>query len=290
MNKKTHIHLVNYEMGRFDGILSKFAFSMERELTQLGYTVTVSNTPKKADINHHINYQSYIHQKVSINTLMVTHITTDDKMNTLKKAMKTADWGVCMSTDTEWALTGKGLKNISTILPAHDGHRKPIVIYIPTNVYPDECKREWMFTELVKHIDKRHFAFLIMGTSWKSILEPLVKAGLQVQYVDHFDMNAHLQMLQASTHALYFGEDEGSMGILDAASCGLTTIAPNVGFHQDIGIDKPFSSMQELASIFDAMTRSRVSEWTWENYAKQHVKLWKKLLKTQYDKTQSRER
>lgn len=247
---------------------------MEEELRKLGHKVTVSNRPGKADVNHHINYQSYIFQPDTVNTLMVTHITTPEKLKTLKEAMKTADYGICMSGDTERQLN---MKKLATILPAHDCHRKPMIIYIPTNVYPDGCKREGMFRELLKSIDKRHFVFLIMGTGWTPILNELVSDGLQVQYVDRFDMNVHLKMLQASTHALYFGEDEGSMGILDAASCGLKTIAPPVGFHQEIGIDYPFRTQEELNAIFAGL-KPKVWDWTWEEYVKNHVKIWEKLL------------
>lgn len=275
------IRIINYEKGLFNGILSKFAEKMRDELLKRGEKVSIgTDGDKKADICHHINYQSYRHVPDTINTLMVTHITTPEKLENLQEGMKTADWGICMSRDTErYLVYSEGMKNLSTILPAHDIHKKPIVVYIPTNVYPDGCKREWMFTELVKNIDKRHFVFLVMGTGWKPILGPLVQDGLQVQYVDTFDYSVHLKMLQSSQYALYFGEDEGSMGILDASSCGLRTIAPNIGFHQDIGIDYPFSTQEELQKVFDSLT-PKVWEWTWSKYVDEHLKLWKTLCGT----------
>ena len=270
--------LVNYEKYLNNGILTKYADQMEKHLRLLKVDVSVSAEPDpKADINHHINYRSYVHVPTK-NTLMVTHITTGDKFAYLKKSMRTADWGVCFSRDTQEFLEKKGIKNLSTILPAHDGHRKPKIVAILTNVYPDGCKREEMLTALVDKIDKRAFVFLVMGKGWQPILDPLVANGLQVQYFNAFDYRYYQEILARAEYSLYFGEDEGSMGILDSVSCGLKTIAPNVGFHKDIGIDYPFHNQKELRKIFEQLAQSKVASWTWKKYAEEHLKLWEKLL------------
>lgn len=272
------VNLVNYEKYFNNGILTKYSEKLAEALKALGVEVSVSAEPdEKADVNYHINYASYQKTK-TIDTLMVTHITTPEKLEILKQGMKTAKMGICMSKDTELMLRKEGLKELCTILPAHDGHRKPKVVALLTNVYPDGCKREWMFTELVKTIDKRAFVFLVMGKGWQPILEPLVKEGLQVQYFNAFDYKAHMEILARADHSLYLGEDEGSMGILDSASCGLKLIAPNVGFHKEIGIDYPFSTQEELNEIFKKLSHTSVEDWTWEKYAKEHLKVWKLLL------------
>ena len=277
------IHIVNYEQGRFDGILSKYARMMKDVLIKRGHKVTLGSTPSpKAEVNHHINYLPYDHKKSSksINTLMVTHITTPAKWEAIKKGMDTADCGICFSEDTQKLLEGKGLKRLHTILPAHDSlQRRPRIVSILTNVYPDGCKREGMFLKLLEYIDRKKFVFFIMGKDWERILEPWLGTDFQGQLHREFEPNDYKRILDISDYCLYFGDDEGSMGILDAAQCGVKTIAPNTGFHQDIGIDYPFETQEELNQIFDKLGTNPVEDWTWDNYCRDHEKIWGDLLK-----------
>lgn len=281
MTKKLKVHLVNYEEALgINGILSKYANSMERELKKLGHKVAVSSYPDtKADINHHINYYSYQHKDGTKNTLQVTHITDDDKMFMLKKGMETADLGICFSKETEKQLKKVGVKKLATVLPAHDQlKRRPIVVSILTNVYPNGCKREWMFAELLKNIDKEKFVFLIMGKGWEQTLSPFAGTGFMAEYHKEFEPKEYKRILGLSDYCLYFGEDEGSMGILDAKAAGIPVIAPPAGFHVELGVEHPFRTQKELNAIFKSLTQTPVDDWTWENYAKQHVTLWEKLL------------
>lgn len=267
------VHIVNYEEPRYNGILSKYAYKMKDELEKLGVKVSVSNKPEKADINHHINYRSYI-PSGGIDTLMVTHITTNDKMESIKAGMRTAKKGICFSGETEEFLRKKGIKKLTTILPAHDGlPRRPRRVFISTNVYPDGCKREGMFYELLKHIDCSKFHFYVMGSGWN-----VQGLDANISYLDHFEKDDYANLMNVCDYNLYFGEDEGSMGILDAANVGMKTIAPLTGFHKEIGIDYPFKSQEELNGIFDAIAENRVEEWTWAQYTQEHLKLWQKLL------------
>lgn len=268
-----HIHIINYEEPRFNGILSKYAYKMKEELEKCGVKVTVSNKPnKRATVNHHINYRSY-KPSGTVDTLMVTHITTPDKMESIKKGMETAAKGICFSKETEELLKKEGLKNLCTINPAHDGlPRKIKNIAITTNVYPDGCKREHMFYDLLKHIDCTQFHFYIMGSGWNT-------AGLNanISYLDHFEQKDYFTILGLCDYSLYFGEDEGSMGILDATQVGLKTIAPNTGFHKELGIDYPFSTQKELEAVFQKLQSFPTKDWTWDMYAKQHLVIWNKL-------------
>lgn len=277
------IHIINYEQAFNNGILSKFAHKLHDELEKVkGIEVSIGNVPEPtADINHHVNYAPYRHSS-TINTLMVTHIDTPSKIATLMEGMKTADMGICMSDYTKNNLIEIGFdKNkLCTVLPAHDcDPRRYQIVSILTNVYPDGCKRAEMFTELVKSLDLSKWAFRIMGSGWEDILTPLVAKGLQVDYFAQFDKTNHTRILESSDYSLYFGEDEGSMGLLDAKNAGLKLIAPNIGFNIDIGVDYPFQDQEELNDIFKKLSINPVEDWTWKKYAKEHIKVWKKLLK-----------
>lgn len=276
------INLCNYEQGRFNGILSKYANKLNEFLVKKGENSRISDVPyKDADVNYHINYLPYKHENSpdSINALMITHIFDGYKMEAVKKGMETADIGVCMSEETRQQLIKEGIAEdkLVTILPAHDGHvRRHQIVAILTNVYPDGCKREEMFTKLVKTLNYNEWAFRIMGTGWLDILVPLVADGLQVDYFAEFNYDIHKQILESSDYSLYFGKDEGSMGILDSVNAGLKTIAPNTGFHKEIGIDYPFDTQKELNAIFAGLNKNRVKDWTWDTYAKKHLEVFKK--------------
>ena len=278
------VNIVNYEQGQNNGILTKFAVRLDEELRKLGVESRISPVPyRNCDVNHHINYLPYKHENSpdTINTLMVTHIFDGYKFDALKEGMKTADKGICMSSETEHNLWKKGIKKLTTVLPAHDGKpRRHKVVAILTNVYPDGCKRAEMFTALCKTLYYNKFAFRIMGTGWSDILVPLVADGLQVDLFNDFDKDLHQRILESSDYALYFGQDEGSMGLLDATNAGLKTIGTPQGFHLDMGLDYEFNTQKELNAIFKKLIKKNpVEDWTWDNYAKQHLKLWKGLLK-----------
>lgn len=281
------IHIINYEQAFNNGILSKFAHRMHDQLEKVkGIEVSIGNVPEPtADINHHINYLPYRHSG-KVNTLMVTHIWEGPKLNSVRDSLDdsedSATMGICMSKDTEKQLIAWGLNKdkLTTVLPAHDGRpRRFQIVSVLTNVYPDGCKREEMFTKLVNTLDKNKWAFRIMGSGWENILTPLVAQGLQVDYFHDFELDTYNKILDSSDYNLYFGEDEGSMGLLDAKNAGLKLIAPNIGFNIDMGVDYPFKDQEELNKIFEKLSENPVEGWTWKKYVKEHIKIWKKLTK-----------
>lgn len=279
------IHIINYEEGFNNGILSKFARKLYEELGKIkGMKVSIGKAPDlTADINHHVNYLPYKYNSdfKGIDTLMVTHIFEGYKKDALTEQMKTA-FGICMSDWTKNQLIEWGFdKNkLATVLPAHDGlTRRHQVVAILTNVYADGCKREEMFIKLVETLDNNKWAFRIMGSGWSDILAPLVAKGLQVDYFAEFDKTNHTRILESSDYNLYLGEDEGSMGLLDSKNAGLKLIAPNVGFNVDIGVEYPFKDQEELNDVFKKISINPVEGWTWKKYANEHVKIWKKLSK-----------
>lgn len=275
------INLVNYEIGIKDGILSKYAREMERCLKDMGHKVSVSNkVDLKADINHHINYIGGKVPSKGKHTLMITHFGENekDKIEMLKNNLKNSV-GICFSQDTADWIKEKGLGKMEVVLPAHNLTRRPRLISIMTDLYPDGRKREEMFEELVKHIDKKKFVFSIIGQGWRGMLEELAKEGLQIQWQPEYNPQLGQAILSTTDYALYFGKDEGAISILDATNCGVRTIAPLVGFHKEIGIDFPFDTQEELNAIFDKIGHNPVEDLTWENYTKKHVDIWTKMLK-----------
>lgn len=276
------VHIVNWEEGQNDGILTKFAKKLYEEVAKdKEFSVSIGGKPREdVDINHNVNYLPYKPNKTK-NTLMITHIWEGYKLDAVKKGMETADVGICMSEDTKEFLVKHGIdeNKLPIILPAHSGvPRRHQVVAILTNVYPDGCKRAEMLTELAKTLNNDEWAFRIMGKGWVEILTPLVLKGLNVDYFPDFDEETHKRILESSDYCLYFGKDEGAMSILDAKQAGLKLIAPNTGFHKEIGIDYPFDTQEELNGVFKGLNKNPVKDWTWKLYAEEHKKIWKKLV------------
>lgn len=272
-----NVNIVNYEMTFTNHILSKFSWRMSEELDKLGIKNIVTDAPDAAyDVNHHIIFSNYKHVP-SINTLMVTHIDSDKKLQLLKDNIQTADLAICMSQHTIDTLAEKGLPKgkMAVVLPAHDGDSVPIPVAILTNVLEDGRKREKMLYELARHIDPARFLFRIMGRNWD--IAGLQKLGLTVEYYPAFDREVHTKILRDSKYYLYMGLDEGSMGTVDAKRAGLKVISTPQGFHIELGLDYPFMTQEELNKIFLEIQTPALQNWTWEQYTKNHVKLWEQL-------------
>lgn len=283
MTKKLHVHLVNYEQNYgIDAILSKYARMMERELIDLGHEVTISGKPEKADVNHHINFISYT-PSGGKDTTMITHVSGDksltekEKIAMVKEQLKTSH-GICMNEVIKEKLVKAGCdpKKLSVSGHAHDSiPRRPTLIAILTNLYPDGRKREKYFTDLIKSIENKDFIFRIMGKGWMSVLDPLRKKKIQVQWTDKFMADLYQQLLCTSDYLLYMGdEDSLAQSVIDAKQAGLRIIAPP---QKELEVEYPFRNQAELNAIFKRMTENPVKDWTWENYTKNHLKVWEKL-------------
>lgn len=272
-----NIHIVNYEIGVKSGILTKYADMMVNGLIREGHEVTISNKPDpKAAVNHHINYQSYQSCK-GVNTAMVTHIDTPDKLKKAKEVSKEAH-GICFSKETKEYLEKNGCKNLSVILPATSVTRRPRIIAIMTQLYPDGRKREGMFIDLLKTLNPEDFAWNIVGEGWEETISQAVKTGHKVLHVPHYSSKIGQSVLNSADYLLYFGKDEGAISVLDAVYAGVKVIAPEIGFHKELGIDYPFDTQEELNGIFKKLSENRAKDWTWKNYIESHIKLWQKLL------------
>lgn len=275
-------------------ILGKFARRLYEELQNLGVQVDIGNVvDKTADINHHIIYLGYNEQtNFSHNdTLMVTHIDKVWKLDMLRKQLEVAKVGICMSRPTVDELVTAGLpsERLCFINAAHDGLIKPkkFNMGITSKVQPDGCKREGMLLGLCENISPEDFRFTIMGMGWGDIIEVLRSNGFEVKYYDDFDYNEYQTLIPSLDYYLYFGQDEGSMGFIDALAAGVKTIVTPQGYHLDApgGITHAFNELPELVGIFKGLAAERralinsVATWTWRDYAIKHVEVWEQILR-----------
>jgi len=272
-------------------ILGKFALKMQENLIKLGISVDISKVPDAtADINHHIIYHEYNREKNPIDTLMITHIDNIDKLVLLKKQIKVASLGICMSSETmNWLAQMEIDKNkLCYINPAHDQlvKIKKFIIGTTSRVQNDGRKREAFVDNLANDLDPRYFSFRIMGNSWEPQITHLRKNGFEVEYFDHFIKDEYYKLINSLDYYLYMGMDEGQMGFIDAVAAGVKTIVTPQGYHLDAknAISHPFTTYEELREIFLKLQSDRsqlvnsVAEWNWFDYTMKHVEIWDYLL------------
>ena len=221
---------------------------------------------------------------------MVTHIDDLSKLTFIKKILDASSMCICMSKQTMDWLVKMGLRKdrLCYVDPAHDGIATPkkYVIGIACRVQKDGRKREFFLDNLAKDLDPMYFKFKIMGDSWDKQVKSLRTAGFQVEYFNEFIKEKYYPMIESLDYYLYMGQDEGQMGFVDAAAAGIPSITTPQGYHLDAkdALTYPFSTYEEMLEIFLGLQNERkkivnsVSDWTWMNYTKKHVEIWKYLL------------
>lgn len=287
------IRLISYDDG---WILGKFAQKLEDELKKLGVRVDVADCcDPNADINHHISHHKYEPIADGGDTLMITHVDCKQKVELLKHQLKTAKIGICMSKDTLDKLTILGVprEKLCYVNPGQDGIIQPkkyvIGITHKTHEYIDYRKNPRIIIEMCDHISPQYFAFKIMGSGWDDIVENIRKRGFEVDYYNNFDYDIYLKLMPSLDYYLYYGNDEGSMGYLDALAAGVKTIVTPQGYHLDAkgGLTYSCEVVADFIEVLQTLQSERekiinsVKEWTWENYARKHLSIWKYLTQSE---------
>jgi SAM-dependent methyltransferase len=286
------IHLVCYE--DLDAwILGKMARRLHDELRGMGQEATLGRTPDPgADVNHHIIYWDYLDRTATVETVMITHIDEPRELAKVQRQLVDlgVEMGICMSFEAVHRLEHFGVprQKLCFITPAHDGVMTPrrTLVGITTRLYPDGRKREHLLPELAADLSPDDFRFAIMGSGWEEIVAGLRGRGFEVDYFDGFDPTVYRALIPSLDYFLYLGQDEGSLGFLDALAAGVPTIVTPQGFHLDVpgGITHPFHDLADLRRIFADIVgpkRKRAeaaSSLTWSAYARRHLLVWEYLL------------
>lgn len=282
------VHLVCEDRG---WILRKFAVRMQEELERQGYKCSISDVADpSADINHYIIYDSYAPVVSYNDTIMITHIDSYNKLELLKFQLKVAKMGICMSRETmeKLAMYGVAREKLCYINPAQDEVIKPkkYVLGITNKTHDDHRKNENVLVDLCKGLNPDYFAFKIMGSGWKDIVDEVKAMGFQIDYYDEFDYEEYIKLIPSLDYFLYWGFDEGAMGYLDALRAGVETIVTPQGFHLDAkdGITYECRTIPEFRKVLLSLQEKRekivrtVDTWTWKNYVDKHLEVWNYLL------------
>ena len=278
-------------------ILGKFAARLVDNLSEMGFDADQASEPSASvDVNHWIYFVHFDPApRPGIHTLMITHVDSVKKLNQLKAAESYCQAGICLSIDTRDMLVRRGLPTqwLPVIPPAHDVDIAPrrIKLGITTRLYADGRKGEDKLLTVAKRMRLDDFHFEIIGAGWNSIIEQLRLAGATVRWAEGTgdavrDYAIYKEWVPEFDFYLYLGEDEGSMGFLDAVSAGVNTIVTPQGFHLDFpeGLTHPVWTAADLERVLRRIQEERASRvsqvraLTWRRYAEAHVALWTELV------------
>lgn len=290
-NSSLKVRIVDMEQG---WIIGKFARKLCEELARLGVDARiVDRRDPDADINHYPLYTfiDYGGSKHINDTMMITHVDSASKVELIKSRLKTYGMGICMSRYTMNLLTSYGVprQKLCYINPAHDHVIKPrkYVIGLTYKTHPDYRKRDEFLIDIARRIDRDYFRIVIMGSGWENIISEIEKTGMETEYYPEFDYDRYVKLVPGFDFFLYFGNDEGNMGYLDALAAGVETIVTPQGFHLDArgGISYPCEDISDYVRAFEEIAERKrclvrsVEEWTWENFARKHIEVWNYILK-----------
>lgn len=279
-------------------IIYKFGKTVYDTLIEMGYDATISDEfDPKADINHYFQPNTIGYSKTTkVNdrtTFMITHIDTALKLDQIIELTKKGAVGVCMSKETKDRLIANGVRanRICYINPAQDGMIQPkkVTLGFTYRIYSDNRKRDNIILDACEGVNPDCFRFAIMGAGWEEIVKQLEEKGFEVEYYPEFDKQKYNELMPTFDYYCYFGFDEGSMGYLDAMAAGVGTIITPQGYHLDTGIDitYPVCTVEDIRNALLNIQAKRekyfnfAKTWTWENYVKKHIELWKYILKNE---------
>jgi hypothetical protein len=113
-----HVHLVLPSASK-GWILEKFALRLSENLSNWGVESDLSERPDPhADLNHWMIYHVVQGKHSTPGTFLVTHVDSIWRLQMVKRALNTADIGICLSSDTVNQLVRYGISpNRFVILP-----------------------------------------------------------------------------------------------------------------------------------------------------------------------------
>ncbi len=290
------INIVNLDK---DGwILTKFAKNIYRELKKKGLEVFLSKKPKKnVDVNHYIIFLFLKNKKEffptnTINTTMLTHVNDEIRYEKIRSTAKFLDAGIAMSEyhGNEILKKKLGLKKVYHVLPPHDSDQriKKVNFGIFSNTYSDGRKNEKVLLDVFSTLDTDLFKITIIGKGWKKIVDGLRQKNVEVKYYNFFFRTIYIHEFNKIDYLIYLGNDEGSMTFMDAIQFGIKTIMIPQGFQYDLKelvthhLKKDLSNLNKvLVKILNNKKKFKKYKnyLTWENYANNHLKIWKEIKK-----------
>lgn len=243
---------------------------------------------------HYLNVSSdFIKIDRGIHTFLVPHIDSIQKERVFLSIIKAGAIPIFLSQDHA-ERTCKRLElefNPHYILPGSDlaEDKLRFRVIISSHVYPDGRKNEHLLINLAQEISLENVHFIFIGKSWAKVEECVKKSGATVEWYSPDnsifpDYKQSLDIIKGCDLFLYLGNDEGSLGALDAYLLNIPLLISNQGFHREFTKRKNvylFDDYQSFKSKFIDLKSSLdvidSDNWTWYAMVNHYIDFWASL-------------
>jgi len=252
---------------------------------------------KNYTITHWMHYlnvsKEFIKADKGIHTFLVPHIDSIEKEKVFLSNLDAGAFPIFLSREHAESIS-KRLNLGSTphfILPGSDLAEEKLRfrVVVSSHIYPDGRKNEHLLIQLAKEISLKNMHFIFIGKSWAKVEDSVRKSGATVEWFNPVnslfpDYKQSLDIIRGCDLFLYLGNDEGSLGALDAYLVGITLLISNQGFHQEF-IDREnvylfddyYGFKTKLLELSTSLSAINSNKWTWYAMSTKYLEYWASL-------------
>ena len=243
---------------------------------------------------HYLNVsRDFIKTDKGIHTFLVPHIDSIQKEQEFLLNINAGAFPIFLSREHA-ERTSKRLKLDSIphyISPGSDLAEEKLRfrVVISSHIYPDGRKNEHFLIQLAQEISLKNFHFIFIGKSWSKVEESVRKSGATVEWLNPNNSpfpnyKQSLEIIRGCDVFLYLGDDEGSLGALDAYLLGIPLLISNQGFHREftgrnsIYLFDDYSSFKtNIIELSSSMNSIDYEKWTWYTMTTKYLEYWASL-------------
>jgi hypothetical protein len=243
---------------------------------------------------HYLNVsRDFIKTDKGIHTFLVPHIDSIQKEQEFLSNINTGAFPIFLSREHA-ERTSKRLKLDLIphyISPGSDLAEEKLRfrVVISSHIYPDGRKKEHLLIQLAQEISLKNFHFIFIGKSWSKVEESVRKSGATVEWFNPNNSpfpnyKQSIDIIRGCDVFLYLGDDEGSLGALDAYLLGITLLVSNQGFHREFAdrnnvylFDDYNGLKTKLMELSSSLATINSNKWTWYNMVTKYLEYWDSL-------------
>lgn len=278
-------------------VIEKIANNLISRKTS-NFTLDLFYIPRRGyRITHWMHYlnvsRDFIKTDKGIHTFLVPHIDSIQKEQEFLLNINAGAFPIFLSREHA-ERTSKRLKLDSIphyISPGSDLAEEKLRfrVVISSHIYPDGRKNEHFLIQLAQEISLKNFHFIFIGKSWSKVEESVRKSGATVEWLNPNNSpfpnyKQSLEIIRGCDVFLYLGDDEGSLGALDAYLLGIPLLISNQGFHREftgrnsIYLFDDYSSFKtNIIELSSSMNSIDYEKWTWYTMTTKYLEYWASL-------------
>jgi hypothetical protein len=243
---------------------------------------------------HYLNVsRDFIKTDKGIHTFLVPHIDSIQKEQEFLSNMNTGAFPIFLSREHAKRTSERLKLDLIPhyISPGSDLADKKLRfrVVISSHIYPDGRKNEHYLIQLAQEIPLKNFHFIFIGKAWSKVEASVKKSGATVEWFNPNtspfpDYKQSLDIIRGCDLFLYLGDDEGSLGALDAYLLGVTLLISNQGFHQEFAdrnnvhlFDDYYGLKTKLMELSSSLATINSNKWTWYNMTTKYLEYWDSL-------------